>query len=214
MKKTGMIIGAVVMTVGAAQANLIVNGGFEDPAHTRNDGTNPDSWSVFETSVGTNPDRQVRTKNDKKHSGSMGVALGAGNSDHTGQLWQTVTTEVGQEYAFGIWAATFLNNANNTLENFKVELRDGTGTNGTVLATLNSGGLLTGTWQFFSNSVIATSTDLTIHISNISTTAVAKDGNDLILDDVSFVAIPEPATLGMIAAFGGGILFIRRRFMQ
>jgi hypothetical protein len=25
--------------------------------------------------------------------------------------------------------------------------------------------------------------------------------------------IPEPATLGMIAAMGGGILFIRRRFM-
>ncbi|VGO20482.1 hypothetical protein SCARR_02545 [Pontiella sulfatireligans] len=27
-------------------------------------------------------------------------------------------------------------------------------------------------------------------------------------------AIPEPATLGMLAAFGGGILFIRRRFMM
>lgn len=26
-------------------------------------------------------------------------------------------------------------------------------------------------------------------------------------------AIPEPATLGMVAAFGGGIMFIRRRFM-
>lgn len=26
-------------------------------------------------------------------------------------------------------------------------------------------------------------------------------------------AVPEPATLGMLAAFGGGILFIRRRFM-
>jgi hypothetical protein len=25
--------------------------------------------------------------------------------------------------------------------------------------------------------------------------------------------IPEPATLGLVAAFGGGIVFIRRRFM-
>ena len=29
----------------------------------------------------------------------------------------------------------------------------------------------------------------------------------------TMTAIPEPATLGMIAMFGGGILFIRRRFM-
>jgi hypothetical protein len=30
---------------------------------------------------------------------------------------------------------------------------------------------------------------------------------------INGTVIPEPATLGMIAAFGGGILFIRRRFM-
>jgi hypothetical protein len=33
------------------------------------------------------------------------------------------------------------------------------------------------------------------------------------LRDFSIQAIPEPATLGLIAVFGGGILFIRRRFM-
>jgi hypothetical protein len=27
-------------------------------------------------------------------------------------------------------------------------------------------------------------------------------------------SVPEPATLGLITAFGGGILFIRRRFMM
>ncbi|MDF7801259.1 PEP-CTERM sorting domain-containing protein [Pontiellaceae bacterium B1224] len=31
---------------------------------------------------------------------------------------------------------------------------------------------------------------------------------------LQFSAIPEPATLGLIAMFGGGILFIRRRFMM
>ncbi|VGO17490.1 hypothetical protein PDESU_06086 [Pontiella desulfatans] len=34
------------------------------------------------------------------------------------------------------------------------------------------------------------------------------------IDSVSLTQIPEPATLGMIAVFGGGILFIRRRFMM
>lgn len=38
---------------------------------------------------------------------------------------------------------------------------------------------------------------------------------DLILGDTyeDVNAIPEPATLGMIGAFGGAMLFIRRRFM-
>lgn len=33
------------------------------------------------------------------------------------------------------------------------------------------------------------------------------------IDSVTLTQIPEPATLGLIAAFGGGIVFIRRRFM-
>jgi hypothetical protein len=33
------------------------------------------------------------------------------------------------------------------------------------------------------------------------------------IDSVTLTQIPEPATLGLIAAFGGGILFVRRRFM-
>jgi hypothetical protein len=34
-------------------------------------------------------------------------------------------------------------------------------------------------------------------------------------DNVSFEyeVIPEPATLGLVTAMGGGLLFIRRRFM-
>jgi hypothetical protein len=34
------------------------------------------------------------------------------------------------------------------------------------------------------------------------------------IDNVNVVAIPEPATLGLVAAMGAGILFIRRRLMM
>jgi len=34
------------------------------------------------------------------------------------------------------------------------------------------------------------------------------------IDNVSVNTIPEPATLGMVALFGGGIVFIRRRLMM
>lgn len=35
-----------------------------------------------------------------------------------------------------------------------------------------------------------------------------------VFTDLDIVVIPEPATLGLVAAFGGAILFIRRRFMM
>ncbi|MDF7797966.1 PEP-CTERM sorting domain-containing protein [Pontiellaceae bacterium B1224] len=40
------------------------------------------------------------------------------------------------------------------------------------------------------------------------------NGNIHIYDAVAeYTVVPEPATLGLVAAFGGGILFVRRRFM-
>ena len=37
------------------------------------------------------------------------------------------------------------------------------------------------------------------------------NGAHTAISEVRFTAVPEPATLGMVALFGGGILFIRRR---
>jgi hypothetical protein len=48
-------------------------------------------------------------------------------------------------------------------------------------------------------------------VTVISTTG--GNGGSINVLDAQFVAIPEPATLGLVAAFGGGLLFVRRRFM-
>ena len=40
------------------------------------------------------------------------------------------------------------------------------------------------------------------------------DGSDIYLDDIGVTAIPEPATLGLIATLSGAMLFIRRRLMM
>jgi len=37
--------------------------------------------------------------------------------------------------------------------------------------------------------------------------------SDVALDPTQFVAVPEPATLGMLALVGGGMLWVRKRFM-
>jgi hypothetical protein len=52
---------------------------------------------------------------------------------------------------------------------------------------------------------------------NYTVTGLGDEGTDWSLTqgtngDVVLNVIPEPATLGLIASFGGGILFIRRRF--
>ena len=55
---------------------------------------------------------------------------------------------------------------------------------------------------------------LVLRISRIdSSDAVPVYLSTAYIDDVTVSAIPEPATLGMVAAFGGGILFIRRKLM-
>ena len=55
--------------------------------------------------------------------------------------------------------------------------------------------------------------------SKISVSGFGDEGVDWNLtqdfdaNTITFTVIPEPATLGLVAAFGGGILFFRRRLM-
>lgn len=53
--------------------------------------------------------------------------------------------------------------------------------------------------------------DYAIFRFSIETQTAADEQTDF--TGVTLNVIPEPATLGMVAVFGGGILFIRRRFM-
>ena len=70
--------------------------------------------------------------------------------------------------------------------------------------------------------------DWGVGLGLVGTTAAGATGFTVNIDDnelagpssnridyigVAYQAIPEPATLGMVALFGGGILFIRRRLM-
>ena len=54
------------------------------------------------------------------------------------------------------------------------------------------------------------------NISDFGVLAIDHETRDRFrIDDFSIngTVVPEPATLGMVAALGGGMLFIRRRFM-
>ncbi len=68
----------------------------------------------------------------------------------------------------------------------------------------------TGVFQFITDSVDFGSPTATIVYDNSGGTfgsIVARN------HDLQFSTVPEPATIGLVAAFGGAVLFIRRRFM-
>jgi len=171
----------------------IVNAGFENPTHTGNDGTDPIGWTVIESGVGAQPEKQVRTRNNAKRSGEMGLHLNAGNSAYHGQLWQAVSTQPRQRYVLSIWAKA---NKIVAAQNFAIEVRDGMGTNGVVLGTLTSGGAITQTWTEFSTNVVVASSASTIHISDTTT---GGSSTDIWLDDITMVANP----------FAGSLLIVR-----
>ena len=213
MKLYPLIIAGILGAATVSQGTVtITNAGFELPAHTANDGTNPTGWTVFETALGGSPDKQIRTRNNYKNTGSMGVQVGAGNSTHDGELYQTVATVIGQEYTFSIYAAATSGSASPATQNFTVELLAGTAVAGapatgaslngnslSQLATVSDGGTLGATFQEFTVNFTATSIDTTIWIYDNST-AAANDVNDIILDDVSITAVVPPATITWEAA--------------
>ncbi|MDF7809482.1 PEP-CTERM sorting domain-containing protein [Pontiellaceae bacterium B12219] len=114
------------------------------------------------------------------------------------------------------------------------------GTGGDLTArTWNDSYADPGTWFTYSLKIenIAGNLEYTVTFSGsgvdgqdpVSQTYLDEDVNNYVFDEIAFSArddvgssfdnvvvdyvIPEPATLGLVAVFGGGLLFIRRRFM-
>lgn len=205
---------------------LLLNGGFENPTPASNGDTNPDDWTVIETVSPSNPGRQIRTRSSNptpRGGSSSAVQFNAGNSDPLGQMWQAVEVNAGYEFQFEVY--TRLTNLNQAATyNYLVELRDGSGITGTVLASYDTATDFTGNfnntaWQGFTLDVTATSSFLTVHITDQSTSADNnaglaghQDGNDFTLDDASLtaIAVPEPSSVALLG-LGGLALILRRR---
>jgi hypothetical protein len=86
--------------------------------------------------------------------------------------------------------------------------------NDTMSVAANGSGNLaaggTGTISF-SNS---TAQDLSgiVNLTGFRTNQQGQGDSYMQLDTVTIEVIPEPATFGLVALFGGGILFVRRNF--
>lgn len=74
---------------------------------------------------------------------------------------------------------------------------------GSVLTTTEGGSVMTRTYDDTGAAILTGVDQIQLFLDD-----------EVVYREFDVIAIPEPATLGLVTAFAGGILFIRRRFMM
>lgn len=198
-------LGALGLSLAVAtpvSANLIINGGFENPYVAAGNwnyfsSANVDGW---ETQNNTNIEIWNDLNGVTAYKGEQFAELNAHpSSDSLFGIYQDFATTVGQTY--GLSFAYRARQSND--ESFNVSISD-PGTGGDALNWLMSDHVV-GEWKVFSTTFAAfsESTRLTFTTTNTSTI-----GN--LLDDVN-VDVPEPGTLGLLGLGVLGLAMARRR---
>ena len=149
---------------------------------------------------------QYRTDNipTARVSGSNTLPLSGGG------IFQNFTDTYveGQTYSASFWAYKDWGSAPTVWAYFT----DGSGSGsegGATKSSTKTGTLIEDQWVEFTISYTATAADVGDHVG------IGLSGTTgLYVDDFSDITvIPEPATLGLVALFGGAVLFVRRKFM-
>lgn len=195
-----LLVGSILFgSATTAFANLVTNGGFEDPLisspfvfHVAGS-TGINGWTVT-----GNPGQGVDVVNGQNagnlayvHSGLQSVDMAG--SPGPGSIVQTLATTANTMYDISFWVSS---NGGFFANSLSVEF------DGVTLATLNSQPL--GTWTQHSFTAMATgaSTDIKFH-------GLFGGNAGGLLDDVMVTeSVPEPMTLALIAP---AALLLRRR---
>jgi hypothetical protein len=180
---------------GAAQAELITNGGFESAGF--------DGWTQF----GTSDNSFVAADAAYTHSGDHAAFFGAVGS--TGGIAQQLATTVGQRYTLNFWLGNMgANPGNDDTQSFFAVAIDSVVQPASLLFDKTASNLTSYAISFTAASLV---TDLSF--------AFRQDEAFWFLDDVSVdavddsVDVPEPGTLPLLlAALAGwfGLSFARR----
>lgn len=155
-----------------AQANLVVNGGFEIDV--------PFAWTIQPAAQGSN----IAIANiGRTGNRSLAFSSTVNNFDF---IRQSLTLVDGQEYEVSYW----FNNISPGDDALGVTLTHGFNTTGLSHNPLDY--LVAGGWQRKSFTITSTSTEGEIVIGG-------SDPNTFLIDDISVEAVPEPATFAVLA---------------
>lgn len=200
MKKISTIVKAAGLLLGAglsagANANLIVNGGFED----NNVATG--SWQYYSANQvngweGSNIEIWDHLGGVVAPEGNQHAELNAHPNAGQFSIYQTFTTVVGQLYDVSFFYSARVN----TSESFQFSV-------GTLNELINDH--VVGTWNQYTNVFRANSTSTTLRFTSI-TPSYSTVGN--LIDGVSVTSqVPEPAGYALLALGIIGLGLARHR---
>ena len=193
MKKL-LVIAALLSAPAFAQANLVVNGSFEDY-----NSITPGNWSVFGSGKGwTTGPNGVEIRNAIAGTAAHGARFAELDAGGNSWISQTIQTYANQalELTFSYAPRAGVSAASNPIEVFW---------NNQLLGTMTGTG---STWENKSYDVFADAKGLGVLQFASAGVSDSYGGS---LDNVSVTAIPEPGTSSMLLAGLGILAAVARR---
>ena len=217
------LLGVAAATVSApswAAANLLSNGSFETYTATSSTsgtfanwttggttGTTPSQYPIQQPTNGTSSGQYGDVvapdpyKASPDSAGSNAVFFVADNANQS--LTQTISLVIGKVYEVGFDLFKTTSGANNS-GTFTISGLVG----GTAVTTASSTSLASGVWTHYAATFIASTTTAAFALNYVSGATPAAD----VLVDLAYVtAVPEPASLALVATGLLGLLALRRR---
>ena len=189
---------AVLACSGASAVDLVANGDFELGAS---------NWNLIPTTgITVISAYSACCSITGTYAGGQNAAFFGWDNLTGGQIWQDMTTTIGQQYTLTFQYGAI---SANSLQSLKAEVLDGTSVLGfldvSATGTSNLAAILSAPYSL---SFVASSITTRLLFSDTSSITNSVDG---VLDNISVTAVPEPGTYAMLLAGLAAVGFVARR---